>query len=459
MDGTTIDAADGVSAPDRNRAMVTLSIAICISVLGSVIANIALPAIAESLAITPAQSVWVVNSYQVAVTVSLLPFSSLGDIYGYKRIYLIGLAIFTAASLACGLAGSLPLLVAARILQGIGAAGIMSVNMALVRYIYPRAQLGRGVGTTAMVVATSSAAGPSVAAAILAVAPWQYLFIFNVPLGILAIVLALRSLPATPLSAHRFDIASAALNAVGFGLIFIGADGLGHNRGLGLSIAELAIGLAIFTLFVRRQLSLSAPMLPVDLLRIPAFALSAITSICSYACQTLAYLALPFYFQYVGGQSQVETGLLMTPWPAVVMIVAPIAGRLSDRYPAGLLCGTGLAILSAGMLLLMQVSPGAHWGNVMWRMAICGIGFGLFQSPNNREFMAAAPHARSGAGSGMMSTSRLVGQTLGGLIVAMAFASSGTGRAGVEHGAIIGMGIGVGFSAVAMAASFWRLRR
>lgn len=452
-------AADGVPVAERRRAMITLSIAICISVLGSVIANIALPAIAEELAITPAQSVWVVNAYQVAVTVALLPLSSLGDIYGYRRVYFFGLVVFTAASLACGLSGSLPVLVAARIFQGIGAAGVMSVNMALVRYIYPRSQLGRGVGATALVVATSSAAGPSLAAAILAVAPWQYLFIFNVPLGLLALALALRSLPATPLAGHRFDFASAALNAVGFGLMFIGVDGLGHSRGLGLSIAELVVGIAIFTAFVRRQLSLSAPMLPVDLMRLPPFAMSVVTSICSYACQTLAYLALPFYFQYVGGQSQIETGLLMTPWPAVVMVVAPIAGRLSDRYPAGLLCGGGLAILTVGMVLLMQVSPGAHWGDVMWRMAICGLGFGLFQSPNNREFMASAPRERSGAGSGMMSTSRLTGQTIGGLIVAMAFALTGSGRDGVEHGAIIGMGIGAGFSAVAMVISFWRLRR
>lgn len=450
--------ADGLPPAERHRAMATLSIAICISVLATAIANIALPAIALELNVSPALSVWVVNSYQLAVTVSLLPLSSLGDIYGYRRVYLFGLVMFCVGSLACGLAGSLPVLVAARVLQGLGAAGIMSVNTALVRYIYPRSQLGRGIGMTALIVATSSAAGPSLAAAILAVASWQWLFIFNIPLGLLALALALRVLPATPRAGHSFDLSSALLNAASFGLVFIGIDGFGHGRDVAMSLAELAAGIGIGVVFVRRQLSLAAPMLPVDLFRLPVFALSVVTSVCSYACQTLAYLALPFYFQYAGGQSQVETGLLMTPWPAVVILIAPIAGRLSDRYPAGLLGGCGLAVLCVGMLLLTGIPADAHWGHVVWRMLICGIGFGFFQSPNNRALIASAPRERSGAGSGMLSTARLTGQTIGGLIVALTLALSGGGAGGVEQGARLSLLIGAGFAGVAMVVSFLRLR-
>ena len=449
---------DGLPPAERRRAMTTLSIAICISVLATAIANIALPAIAYDLDVSPAMSVWVVNAYQLAVTVSLLPLSSLGDIYGYRRVYLFGLVVFCFGSLACGLAGTLPLLVAGRVLQGLGAAGIMSVNTALVRYIYPRHQLGRGVGMTALIVAPSSAAGPSLAAGILAVASWQWLFIFNVPLGILALALALRSLPATPRSGHSFDLSSALLNAASFGLVFVGIDGLGHGRGMALSLALLAIGLGVGTVFVRRQLSLPAPMLPVDLFRLPVFALSVITSVCSYACQTLAQLSLPFYFQYAGHQSQTETGLLMTPWPAVVILIAPIAGRLSDRYPAGLLGGCGLAVLSVGMLLLTGISADAHWTDVAWRMLVCGIGFGFFQSPNNRAMIGAAPRERSGAGSGMLSTARLTGQTIGGLIVALLLAITGGTVPGVAHAASLSLMIGAGFAMVAMVMSFLRLR-
>jgi DHA2 family multidrug resistance protein-like MFS transporter len=458
MDATVTNTADGLPTAVRSRAMVALSIAMGLAVLDSVVANIALPSIATELAITPAQSIWVVNSYQVAMTVSLLPFSSLGDIRGYRFVYLLGLAVFTLASLACGLAESLPMLVAARLVQGIGAVGITSVNMALVRYIYPRARLGQGMGIIGLVVAAAAAAGPSVAAAILSVATWQYLFLLNVPLGGLALVMALRSVLQTQGAGHRFDFTGATLNAAGFVLMFLGAaNGLGHGDNPDPSLAELAAGMVIFGVFVRLQMSVAAPMLPVDLLMLPAFAMSAVTSVCAYVCQTLAFLALPFYFLYVGGRSQIETGLLLTPWPAALIVVAPLAGRLADRYPAGLLCGAGLAALTVGMLLLLRVPAEAGLTDVIWPMLISGTGFVMFQSPNNRAFMASAPHERSGACAGMMTTSRLVGQTLSGLIVALVFALAGAGKAAIASGAIATLTIGAVFAAAAMGVSFWRL--
>ncbi|HET6606619.1 MAG TPA: MFS transporter, partial [Rhodopila sp.] len=183
---TTIrpEESDGLPPAARRMAMLTITIAIALAVMATVIANIALPTMMRELGTNPAAATWVVNAYELSVTISLLPLAALGDIIGYRRIYLGGLAMFTLASLACGSADSLPLLVAARVTQGFGAAGIMSVNTALVRFIFPRNQLGRGIGTTALVVATSSAAGPSVAAVILAFASWHWLFLFNVPLGV-----------------------------------------------------------------------------------------------------------------------------------------------------------------------------------------------------------------------------------------------------------------------------------
>src|SRR5271169_614064 len=148
---------DGLPPRQRRRAMLTMTIAMAVSVLDGTIANVALPTIARDLAVTPAASVWVVNSFQIAVMISLLPLSSLGDIYGYRRVYGIGLTVFTAASLICALSTSLPMLVLGRALQGLGGAGLMSVNTALVRYIFPRSMLGRGMGFNALTVATSSA--------------------------------------------------------------------------------------------------------------------------------------------------------------------------------------------------------------------------------------------------------------------------------------------------------------
>jgi MFS transporter, DHA2 family, multidrug resistance protein len=448
--------ADGLPPGERRAAMLTVGIAIAISVLSTAIANIALPAMAHELHASPAESVWVVNAYQLAVTVTLLPLSALGDIIGYRRVYMWGLGVFTVASLACGLAETLPLLVGARILQGFGAAGIMSVNSALVRFIVPRAELGRGIATIALVVATCSAAGPSLAAAILAVASWHWLFTFNVPFGVLAVWLALRSLPDTPKSGHRFDLSSAALNAATFGLLLVGLDGIGHGQGRVWVALELLGGLIAGVVFVRRQNRMAAPILPVDLFRTPVFALSVATSVCSYCAMTIAFVALPFYFAVAGGMSQSRIGLLITPMPAVVVIVAPIAGRLSDRYPAGLLGGLGLAVLTVGLLLMLALPADPPFLDVVWRMMVCGIGFGFFQSPNNRALISAAPRSRSGVASGVVSTARLTGQTIGGVVVSVIF---GLAQGDIAAGVGIALTAGAVFSGFASVISFLRLTK
>ncbi|HVZ07798.1 MAG TPA: MFS transporter [Rhodopila sp.] len=434
--------------------MLTITIAIAVSVLASIIANIALPSMTHELRVTPADSIWVVNAYQLAVVVSLLPLSALGDIAGYKRVYMGGLALFTVASLACGFAESLSALITARVLQGLGSAGIMSVNTALVRFIVPRDQLGRGVASVALVVATSSAAGPTIAAAILSLASWHWLFLFNVPFGVLAFWLAVRALPMTPLSGHRFDWTSAVLNAAAFGLLLIGLDGIGHHDRPTLLATELVLGAIAAVLLVRRQGRLPAPMLPVDLFRSALFSLSVVTSICSYAAQTMMYLAMPFYFAVAGGMSQTHIGLLITPWPAVVMIIAPIAGRLSDRHPAGLLGGIGLAVLCAGLLSMLSLPPDPPVLDVVWRMLLSGAGFGFFQSPNNRALIAGAPRSRSGAASGVISTARLTGQTLGGVVVAIIFDVLAGDVAASAHTALMA---GAAFAGIACVVSFLRL--
>ncbi|HWK47682.1 MAG TPA: MFS transporter [Stellaceae bacterium] len=411
---------DGLPIPRRHWATLTMALAITLAVLDGAIANIALPTIAEELQVSAAASIWVVNAYQIAVTIALLPLASLGDIYGYRRVFKIGLAVFTAASLACALSDSLVMLSIARIIQGFGAAGIMSVNAALVRYIYPRDRLGRGIAMVALTVAVSSAISPSIAAAVLSVASWHWLFAINVPIGILGLLTS-GTLPRTDRAAHRFDVGSAFLNALTFGLVIAGIDGLGHGENPIRVGAELAVAALAGIVLVRRQLSRPAPLLPIDLLRLPVFALSIATSICSFIAAALALVSLPFYLQTILGRSQVETGLLMTPWPVTVAIVAPIAGRLADRYSAGVLGGIGLVIFAVGLALTAGLPIHPTSADIVWRMIICGFGFALFQSPNNRAMIGAAPRHRSGAAGGMLSTARLLGQTTGALLVGMIF--------------------------------------
>ncbi len=446
---------DGLPPGPRRWAIVAIAIAISLAVLDTAVANVALPTIAVDVHASAADSIWVVNAYQLAVIVCLLPLASLGEIIGYAKVYRAGLAVFTLASLACALSDSLGTLAAARILQGAGAAGVMGVNTALIRFIYPHGRLGAGIGLNALVVAVASAVGPSVAAAILAVAPWPWLFAVNVPLGLVALALAWRSLPVTPPVARRFDWTSAALNGLAFGLLIVGVDGLGHGQGAGAVAAELAGAVAAGAVLARRQLGMAAPLLPVDLLRIPVFALSIGTSVCSFAAQTLAFVALPFYFQDVLGRSEVATGLLMTPWPAAVAVSAPLAGRLADRVPAGVLGGIGLAAMTAGLAALWRLPAAPGDFAMVWRMTLCGAGFGFFQAPNNRTLIAAAPRHRTGGASGMLSTARLLGQTGGAALVALMFATVAGGAAGAG-GTGAALALATGFSALGCVVSLAR---
>ena len=416
--------ADGLPPAQRRWLMGCAVLGVTLAGLDSAIANIALPTIARALHSTDAAAIWVVNSYQLAVTVCLLPVATLGETVGLRRIYGFGLALFTAASLACALAPSLDILVAARLAQGVGGACMAALGGALVRTIYPRARLGAGFAVIALAVAISAALGPTVAALILSVATWPWLFLVNVPLGLVAVPLFLSAAPRDRPRPRPFDWLGALLNAAAFGLVVTGVDGLGSATPR-LAGAELAAGLACGALLVWQQSRRPVPLLPLDLLRIPLFALSVATSICSYAAQILAYVSLPFLFQVVMHRTAVATGLLVTPWPLLVAVAAPVAGRLSARYPAAVLGSAGLAVLTTGLVLLATMPAFPTDIDVAWRMAICGIGFGFYQTPNNLTLMTAGPPERSGAASGMVAVARTVGWSLGSALVALIFGLHG----------------------------------
>ena len=416
---------DGLPDAARMRAMLVIVLGLTLAVLDSSIVNLALPGIAHELNAGASEAIWVVNAYQMGALVLLLPLAALGDRLGYRRVYLVGMALFVVASVGAMLASSLATLIAARALQGLGAAGIMSVNAALVRLIYPRASLGRGMAINSLVVATSSMAGPSVAAAILSVASWQWLFALNLPLGVWTLWLGRRALPANVVKTAdmpQFSAIDVALNVAMFTLIFLGGEKLGVRGGAEHEAAWggllLAAGVGVGAMYVRRQWHLAAPMFPVDLLRKPVFALSMGSSVSAFCAQMLAFLALPFLLLDVHGRSHLEAGLLITAWPLAIVIVAPIAGRLIGRYADGLLGGIGMAIFACGLLALSLMPTHAADWDVVWRMVLCGAGFALFQSPNNHTIVTSAPLHRSGAASGMLGTARLTGQTLGAVVLA-----------------------------------------
>jgi DHA2 family multidrug resistance protein-like MFS transporter len=444
---------DGLEAPRRYWAWATLIVGITLAVLDGTIANVALPTIAEDFNASPSVSIWIVNGYQLAIVTTLLPFASLGEIYGYRRIYLFGVLLFTVSSLGCALSGSLELLTASRIVQGIGASGLMSVNAALLRYIVPKAKFGTAIGLNALVVGAGSTIGPTLAGAILAALSWPWLFIINLPLGVVAVVMGVRSLPDNDLADRSFDFASAVLSAASIGLVVTTIDSIGHGLPWALVFIQAAVCVLTGTLLVRRELRVREPLLPLDLLKIPVFALSICTSIASFAAQILAFVSLPFSFQNIYGFAPVEVGLLIAPWPLAVSIMAPVAGKLSNRHSSAVLGATGLILLAAGLLLLALLPERPSIGGIVWRMALCGIGFGCFQTPNNRTMITSAPRARSGAASGMLGTARLTGQTIGAALVALLL-----GRLGIG-GATTALFVGAGFAILAAGVSLSRYGR
>jgi len=429
--------ADGLYGAARWRAMFVVSLSVLLSVLDYAVANVALPTIAADIHTSASSSIWVINAYQLASVISLLPLAALGERWGYARMSQIGLALFVLASVLCALSTSLPELAVARALQGFGGACIMSVNAALVRFIYPAKELGRGIAFNGLVVAMGVALGPTVASAVLSVAGWQWLFWVNLPLGGIAFAFAATSLPRTPRTAGGLDWASVALNAAAFGALIVGGDSLAHRDGVLLGGSLLLFGAACLVVLVRRQLGRASPLLPVDLLRLAGFRVAFGVGFLGFVASNFFIISMPFNLEAVLGRSAVQ----------------PFVGRLADRVPAAVLSSLGLCVTGLGFLALRLMPAAPTNLDIVWRIALAGAGFGLFQPPNNRAMLVTAPASRVGSASGMISVARLLGQTVGAMLVALTFGF-------VERGATavcLVLASAVAFAAAALSAT--RLRR
>lgn len=436
-------------------AVLALQIVLVMTVLDVTVVNVALPILAEKFAISNSSAVWIVTIYQLVITMLLLPVSSIGDLHSYKRTFLTGVVIFTLSSAMCAASWNFATVVAARALQGIGAACVMGVNIALVRLIYPREILGRGMALNAMCIAIATAAGPTIAGAILSVASWHWLFLINLPLGILAFIIGWRLLPQNPPAdgdKPRFDRVSALENMIVFGLIFYALGNFTRKGDMLLSGILLAAGLTVGYFYVRRQFGHRQPLLPVDLFRNSMYTMSIVTSVCSFIAQNIAMIALPFLYLNSYRFSAITTGLLMTPWPLATMVISPLAARYVERHNPGATAAAGMGVFIVGVLLLLFTGSAPGEADIAWRMAICGIGFGMFQTPNNIVMVMATPVNRSGGAGGVQSTARLVGQTLGATLVSSIFALLPSELTALR----ICLYLSVAFAAVAATFSYTR---
>lgn len=415
---TADDASWGLHGPRRIVAIAAVLAAMVLVVLDAAILNVALPTIARALHETAAMSVRIITAYQMGLMMALLPSAALGESRGYRRVFTLGVALFTGASALCALSPSLPWLIAACFLQGLGGAAVMSLSIALLRFIVPQRQLGAAIGWNALTVALSYAAGPTIGAVILARAGWPWLFAINLPLG-LAVMLACRALPHVAGTRRQLDVLSVALNNGGFAALIIGAELLPARPALAI-VLLVAAGVG-FAALVRREMPRAAPLIPLDLLRDGSFRVSVIASVCCFAGQMMGLVALPFYLQHSLGQSALSTGLYLTPWPLAVAVGAPVVGRLVNRISTAKLCAAGSVCLSIGLTAASLWPLHGDLRPLVPITMLCGLGCALFQVPNNRIMFLSAPRERSGAAGGMQATARLAGQIAGAVIMTLLF--------------------------------------
>jgi DHA2 family multidrug resistance protein-like MFS transporter len=408
---------EGLPLPRRLWAIAAVSFGTALVVIDGAIPSVALPTIGRDLGVDEAAAVLVVTVYQLVLVMTLLPFAALGDRIGHRRLYQIGQLVFVVATALCFFARSLPFLLVVRAVQSIGAAAALSVSSAIVRAIYPPNQLGRGLGINSVIVSISMALAPTLGGIVLALGPWPWVFAAAVPFGIVSLLLG-RHLPEPEQHSDDFDLFGAVLCAATFGLIIAGLESGVHGDSPVVSAAIVAVGVVVGFYFVRRELGEERPIMPVDLLGRPVFALSTIGALTAFIASMTVVLSMPFRLEQGFGFGPAEVGAMIAPWPLTVLFVAPTAGALSDRIPAGLLGGIGMAIATIALLALAWLPAHPGWFDVAWRMALCGGGFGLFLSPNARLIIGSVPRDRAASAGGLISTTRMTGQTLGATLVA-----------------------------------------
>ena len=452
---------DGLPGAERRLAVVVLITGTLMAVLDGSIVNVALPSIATELKASAATTIWVANAFRLINAMGLVSFAALGDVIGYRRVYLFGLYIFTLASLGCALSHQLGMLIAMRSLQGFGAASMLSVGPALYRNIFPMRLLGSALGLSALVVASGMAAGPSIGGGILAVLDWPWLFAFNVPLGLVTIALGHRALPRHNGRGGRFDYAGAVLSAVALGSFVLAVDGL-SGRGADHWAGPLfALSLGSGLLFILWQKRTALPLLPLDIFNSRRFSVAALTSLTAFTAQGISFIVLPFLFQSIQGYTPFQSGLLFTPWPIIIIAAGPVAGRLSDRINPAIISTAGLVLFCLGMAALARLGPVASVTDILWRTALCGVGYGFFQAPNNRELLGNVPRERSGSASGILGSARTFGQSLGAALVAIVLAGAAGPLSAQQAATSIGavhLTLWIGF-AIALGAIVMSLTR
>lgn len=411
----------GLPLPRRHWATVALATGIVMTVLDGSMVVVMLPVIADSFAVAPSRAVWVMTAYQLTLACLLLPIAAIGEKYGHWRVHCGGLALFALGAIFSATSTSLETLIAGRVLQGIGAAGVHSMTMALLRHSYPPQLFGRAAGVNSSIVGLAMAVGPSAGALVLIFAEWRTLFLIVLPVAALSLVVALASLPRISRRSLRADLVSGALTALAIFCLVMGLNELRADSRVIRLVGFLGASAALFGFLVYRLRGRPDPVLPIDLFAVKAISLTLIASICVFAAQAATLISLPFHLSRTTDLSPGVIGLTLTPMAISVALVASTTGRLSDRYSPRLLCGIGASIMTAGLVLLLLMPARPEIWDVLWRVAVCGVGFGMFNTPNSRFVMMTAPLPRASAGGSLVAESRMLGQSIGATFTSIVF--------------------------------------
>ena len=434
-------------------SVVAVLAAMALAVLDAGIVNVALPTLGRSFGTEPQDTILIVSAYQLAVLVGLLPCAHLAERLGYRRLFVAGIGIFTAASLICASAQTLPVLVAARFAQGLGASGVMALGIALLRVALGSERLPAAIGWNALTVAICSASGPALGALLLSIGSWRWLFLAGVPFSVMALVGA-RGLPDVELKRGSINAGAIVLYAASGALFFVAAKALTEKPYA--SMALLTAAIFCFALLARLERRRTTPIMPFDLLANSAFRKSVLASICCFTAQSAGIVALPFYLQSGLGQGPLTTGAILTCWPIAVAVTSLAASRLGRQVEASAQCAAGASLLATGLLLGAVIPLQAGIWPLAVAASVCGTGFGLFQLANNQTLFLSAPALRSAAAGGMQGTARLTGQTIGTLLAGLVFGS--IAESAIAPRIVLGVGAVLALAS-ALISAWWPGRR
>jgi EmrB/QacA subfamily drug resistance transporter len=401
---------------DRKWLILTVvSLGSLMATLDGSIVNIALPSIQSDFGVDLSTIEWVVVAYLLVIGSLLLPFGRLGEVLTFKRVYIAGFAVFTLASVCCGASPNELALIGFRVVQAVGAGMMMAMGPAIVARTFPARERGRALGLNGVSVSLGLSLGPSLGGILTQGGTWRAIFFINVPIGILAILWAYRVLPAeSRREGQSFDLRGAALSGVGlFALLLALSEG--EDWGwtspaiAGLFAAFLVLGGA-FLVAERRSVQ---PMLDLAMFRIRAFSAGLASVVIAFVGLFTATFLLPFLLQQGRGFSPLQAGLLLTPVPVTMAVVAPFSGAASDRVGSRLPASAGMAVMILALLSLTQLPPDFSLPDLIWRLVLLGIGQGLFMSPNSSAVLGSVPRARVGTASGTLAQMRVNGQALG----------------------------------------------